>query len=313
MMQMLSPDPKPLRGIALKVSSVIAFTVMAALIKAAGRVPAGEIVFFRSFFAILPIITYLLLTGTLTTALKTNDPFGHIWRGFIGVSAMGFGFYAITRLPLPEVTALGYASPLFVVLLSALFLHEKVRIYRWSAVLVGLAGVIIISWPRLTVFNGAVGNTQTFGAMATIAGAFLAAIAMLIVRRLVRTEDTQTIVLYFSITASLIALLTIPFGWVALNPSQAMMLMTAGMIGGVAQILLTESYRHAEASVLAPFEYASILLAILLGYFVFAETPTAYTLTGSAFVVAAGIFIIWRERQLGLQRSKAKAAVQPQA
>jgi drug/metabolite transporter (DMT)-like permease len=85
------------------------------------------------------------------------------------------------------------------------------------------------------------------------------------------------------------------------------------MIGGVAQILLTESYRHAEASVLAPFEYASILLAILIGYFVFAETPTAYTLAGSAIVVAAGIFIIWRERKLGLQRGAAKAAVPPQA
>ena len=309
---MLAPDPKPLRGIALKVTSVIAFTMMAALIKAAGRVPAGEIVFFRSFFAIFPIVFYLLFTGTLLGAFKTQDPFGHIWRGFIGVSAMGFGFYAITRLPLPEVTALGYASPLFVVLLSAVFLHEKVRVYRWSAVLVGLIGVIIISWPRLTVFQNAVSADETLGALATIAGAFLAAIAMLLVRRLVRTEETQTIVLFFSISASLFALLTIPFGWVALSPFQITTLVAAGIIGGVAQILLTESYRHAEASVLAPFEYASILLALLIGYIVFAETPTAYTLTGSVIVVAAGIFIIWRERKLGLQRGPSKAAVPPQ-
>jgi drug/metabolite transporter (DMT)-like permease len=310
---MLAPDPKPLSGIALKVTSVVAFTMMAALIKAAGRVPAGEIVFFRSFFAMFPIVFYLLFTGTFQTALRTNDAFGHVWRGFIGVSAMGFGFYAITRLPLPEVTALGYASPLFVVLLSAVFLHEKVRVYRWSAVLVGLVGVVIISWPRLTVFQTSLGLEETYGALATIAGAFLAAVAMLIVRRLVKTEETQTIVLYFSISASLFALLTIPFGWGALNPAQIMLLVTAGMIGGVAQILLTESYRHAEASVLAPFEYASILLAILIGYFVFAETPTAYTLTGSAIVVAAGIFIILRERSLGLQRGNAKAAAPPQA
>ncbi len=310
---MLAPDPKPLRGIALKVTSVVAFTMMAALIKAAGRVPPGEIVFFRSFFAIFPIIFYLVFTGTFATALRTQDLFGHIWRGFIGVSAMGFGFYAITRLPLPEVTALGYASPLFVVLLSAVFLREKVRIYRWSAVLVGLIGVIIISWPRLTVFQSSLGLEETYGALATIAGAFLAAVAMLIVRRLVKTEETQTIVLYFSISASLFALITIPFGWVSLNPAQIMMLVTAGMIGGVAQILLTESYRHAEASVLAPFEYESILLAIIIGYFVFAETPTVYTLSGSAIVVAAGIFIIMRERALGLQRGQAKAAAPPQA
>jgi drug/metabolite transporter (DMT)-like permease len=309
---MLAPDPKPLNGIALKVSSVVAFTMMAALIKAAGKVPPGEIVFFRSFFAIFPIVFYLLFTGTFRTALKTNDPFGHVWRGFIGVSAMGFGFYAITRLPLPEVTALGYASPLFVVLLSATFLREKVRVYRWSAVLAGLAGVIIILWPRLTLFENPFGLEETHGAIATIAGAFLAAVAMLIVRRLVKTEETQTIVLFFSISASLFALLTVPFSWVALNPAQIMMLVTAGMIGGVAQILLTESYRHAEASVLAPFEYASILLAILIGYFVFAETPTAYTLTRSIIVVAAGIFIIWRERKLGLQRGPSKAAAPPQ-
>jgi drug/metabolite transporter (DMT)-like permease len=310
---MLAPDPKPLRGIALKIISVVTFTLMAALIKAAGKVPAGEIVFFRSFFAIFPIVFYLVRTATLATALKTNDLFGHVWRGFIGVSAMGFGFYAITRLPLPEVTALGYASPLFVVLLSAVFLRETVRIYRWSAVLVGLIGVITISWPRLTVLQNVVGAEEALGALATIAGAFLAAVAMLIVRRLVKTEETQTIVLYFSISASLFALLTIPFGWVALNPQQIMLLIMAGMIGGVAQILLTESYRHAEASVLAPFEYSSILLAILIGYFIFSETPTPYTLTGSAIVVAAGIFIIWRERRLGLQRGSAKAAAPPPA
>jgi drug/metabolite transporter (DMT)-like permease len=310
---MLASDPKPLRGIALKVGSVVAFTVMAALIKAAGRVPPGEIVFFRSFFAIFPIVAYLLFTGTLRSALKTNDPIGHIWRGFIGVSAMGFGFYAITRLPLPEVTALGFASPLFVVLLSAVFLREKVRAYRWSAVLVGLLGVFIISWPRLTLFQSGLGVEETWGALATIAGAFLAAIAMLIVRRLVRTEETQTIVLYFSISASVIALATIPFGWVALNPLQVITLVTAGMLGGIAQIMLTESYRHAEASVLAPFEYASILLAILIGFFVFAEKPNAYTLAGSGIVVAAGILIILRERQLGLQRNASKAAVPPQA
>jgi drug/metabolite transporter (DMT)-like permease len=310
---MFALNPNPLRGIALKVSSVVAFTMMAALIKAAGRVPAGEIVFFRSFFAILPILGYLIVTNTLSTALKTKDPFGHIWRGFIGVSAMGFGFYAITRLPLPEVTALGYASPLFVVLLSAVFLSEKVRIYRWSAVLSGLVGVVIISWPRLTVLQNGVGAEETFGALATIAGAFLAAVAMLIVRRLVRTEATQTIVLFFSISASVIALGSIPFGWVALNPAQIMLLMTAGIIGGVAQIALTESYRHAEASVLAPFEYASILLALIIGYFVFAETPTAYTLIGSAIIVFAGIFIILRERALGLQRGQAKAAMPPPA
>lgn len=303
---------KPLRGITLKIGSVIAFTMMAALIKAAGKVPAGEIVFFRSFFAVFPIAAYLLVTGTLVSSFKVKDPIGHIWRGLIGVSAMGFGFYAITRLPLPEVTALGYASPMFVVLLSAVFLHEKVRLYRWSAVLLGLLGVIIISWPRLTFVNASYGEQETLGALAAIGGAFLAAIAMLIVRRLVHKEETQTIVLYFSLSATFFSLLTIPFGWIALDAFQVAALVAAGMIGGGAQILLTESYRHAEASVLAPFEYTSIILAIFIGYFAFGELPTTYATAGALLVVAAGVFIIWRERSLGLQRGKAKSAIPPQ-
>jgi drug/metabolite transporter (DMT)-like permease len=304
---MVNTPASPVKGIVLKLASVLAFSAMVALVKAAGRVPSGQIVFYRSFFAVFPILAYLAWSGTLTGAMRTSDVFGHFWRGLVGVSAMAFGFFAITRLPLPEVTALGYASPLFVVLLSAIVLRETVRLYRWSAVAAGLVGVTIILWPRLSAFDGNWAGEEIAGAVAAVLGAFLAACAMLFVRRLVRTETTQTIVLYFSLIAAVASLASLPFGWISLSPWQAALLISAGAIGGIAQILMTEGYRHAEASVLAPFEYASMLIAILVGLLFFNEVPTLQTLLGGAVVIASGIFIIWRERQLGLERGRARA------
>jgi drug/metabolite transporter (DMT)-like permease len=304
--------PGPLRGMAFKLGSVAVFTAMAALIKAAGDTPPGQIVFYRSFFALLPILLFFALTGGLRTALKANDPAGHGWRALVGVCAMASGFYALTQLPLPEATALGFASPLFVVAMSALFLGEPVRAFRWLAVAAGLVGVLIILWPRIASSVGPTGDHALLGVAAALAGAFFAAIAMLAVRRLVKTESTPTIVIWFSILATLLSLLTIPFGWAALDTQQAMLLATAGMAGGVAQIMLTESYRHAEASVLAPFEYASILFATLLGTLFFDEAPNSWTISGAAIVIAAGILIIWREGRLGLRRGPIKAVVPPQ-
>jgi drug/metabolite transporter (DMT)-like permease len=308
---MVPAQPSMLRGITFKVGSVVVFTLMAVLIKAAGQVPPGQVVFFRSFFAIFPILAFFALVGGLRTALRAKDPLGHAWRGMVGVLAMACGFYAIATLPLPEATALGFASPLFVVLLSALVLREKVRAHRWSAVAAGLVGVLIICWPQLSFGAAALSASAAAGTVAALAGAFLAAIAMLLVRRLVRSEATPTIVIWFSISATVLSLFSVPFGWVALEGRQMLMLAAAGVLGGIAQIMLTESYRHAEASVLAPFEYVSILLASFFGFIVFAEVPTSWTIAGSALVIAAGVFIIWRERRLGVLHAPVKAASQP--
>ena len=304
----------PLRGIALKVVSVTVFVVMSALIKAAGQLPAGQIVFFRSFFAVLPILVMLAWRRELRGALHTANPLSHIARGVVGVTAMGLGFFALTRLPLPDAITLNYAQPLLVVVFSALFLGEAVRIYRWSAASIGLLGVVIISWPNLTLFAGEGGmeSQQALGVAAALTGAAVSAVAMLLVRRLVQTERTSTIVLWFSLTASAMALLTVPFGWAALSWWQAGLLVAAGVCGGLGQILMTESYRHAEASTIAPFEYTSMILAIAVGYLAFGDLPTAYTIVGGTIVVAAGIFIIWRERQLGLERGRARKVAPPQ-
>ena len=307
-------ESRPFLAIGLKVGSVTAFMGMATAIKYAGQLPAGQIVFFRSFFAILPICVYLLAVGQLAGAWRTEHLVGHVMRGLVGVSAMALGFYGLTRLPLPDSTAIGYARPLVTVVFGAVLLGEVVRRYRWGAVIAGLFGVVVISWPKLQLFRGAgdFGGDQALGVAATFASACIAGLAMVLVRRLLVTEKTATIVLYFSVTASVFALATIPFGWQALDMTQTVSLVLSGFCGGLGQILLTQSYRHADVSTIAPFEYTSVVLSIAIGYFVFAEVPGWATIIGSAIVTASGIFIIYREHRLGLERARARRAITPQ-
>ena len=295
----------PLRGIALKLGSVVLFVVMAALIKATStEVPAGEAVFFRSAFALPVILIWLVWRGDLSTGLRTRDPVGHLWRGLIGVSAMGCTFAGLGLLPFPEVTAIGYAAPLLTVLFGALLLGERIRAFRMSAVAIGLCGVLIVLWPRLSLDE--VNRAATIGVGLVLLSALFRALAHIQIRRLVRSEETSAIVFYFSLTSSVFALMTAPFGWAWPSPQGALMLVGAGLLGGLAQIFLTTAYRFGEAGLLAPFDYASILFALLIGYAVFDEVPTAWMLVGAAIVVFAGILIIWRERQLGLRRGTAR-------
>ncbi len=309
-----SHPSSPLVGIALKIVSVAIFVAMSSLLKAAGQLPAGQLVFFRSFFAILPVMLYLAYQGELRTALYTKRPLGHVARGLIGVASMGCSFFALTRLPLPEAITINYAQPLFVVMFSALFLGEVVRIHRWSAVAVGLIGVVIVSWPKLSMVGGdaSLESGEVAGVAAAFVAAALSAVAMLQVRSLVRTESSAVIVIWFSLTASAVGLLTAPFGWQPIGFWQTVCLVSAGFCGGIAQIFMTQAYRHAEASTVAPFEYTSIILAIVVGYLAFGEQPTIHIFVGGAIVIGAGIFIVWREQRLGLERRKARKASPPQ-
>lgn len=300
-------------GIGLKVASVASFLTMAALLKATGSLPPGELVFFRSFFAIFPIAIFLAMRGQLVEGLQTERPFGHVGRGILGTAAMGFMFYALTKLPLPEAVAIGYAMPLLIVVFGALFLKEDVRLYRWGAVAVGVVGVGIIVWPRLTVFSGGGGPATdlAIGAIAGIVSAVFGAFAMMHVRNLVQTERSATIVLYFSITSSLAGLATLPLGWLWPTPAQWAMLVSAGIAGGIGQILLTEAYRNADVSVVAPFEYTSLIFSLVIGYVFFGDVPTITMLIGALIVVAAGLFIIWREHALGIEQRKAREVTPP--
>ncbi|MBO6897560.1 MAG: DMT family transporter [Shimia sp.] len=305
---------QPLKGIAFKITAIALFSIMAAMIKAtADTVPAGQAVFFRSFFAMFVIFIWLLQRGEMPQGLRVNNAMGHVWRGVIGTTAMAMNFAALGLLPLPEVTAIGFAAPLMTVIFAAMFLGEEVRAFRLTAVGVGLIGVTVVLWPRLTIFDADQASAMaTVGVMLVLGSALFRALAQIHIRKLVQTDQTSAIVFYFSLTASCLSLLTLPFGWVVPTWEQTALLVTAGLIGGVAQIMLTSCYRFAPASVVAPFDYVAMLFAILIGYVWFSEIPTPQMLIGASIVIAAGILIIWRERQLGLKRGKARPGVTPQ-
>ncbi|MBV1868595.1 MAG: DMT family transporter [Marinosulfonomonas sp.] len=303
---------RPVHGILLKLCSVVILVVMSSIIKAYSQdVPPGQAVFFRSFFAIPVILVWVSLRGEIRSGLRVNNVMSHVWRGGIGTCAMVLYFASLGMLPLPEVMAIGYAAPLMVVILAAIFLGEKVRGFRITAVVIGLVGVLVVLSPRLSAFGAVVDERAQIGAMVVLASALFVAISQIVLRKIVDSEHTAAIVFYYSIISSLLALCSAPFGWTMPGAEVFLMLILAGLMGGAGQIFLTSSYRHADVSVIAPFDYASMILALLIGYFVFDEVPTMVMLSGASLVISAGVFIIWREHKLGLERAKQRKAATP--
>jgi drug/metabolite transporter (DMT)-like permease len=296
------------KAIGLKLLSALLFAVMSALVRHLGDVaPVGQMVFFRSAFAIVPVVVIYAIRGELRSAVYTGRPFGQLGRGLLSVGGMFSNFSALIRLPLADATAISFASPLITVALAAIVLKERVRIYRWSAVLVGFAGVIVMLVPRFDMSNyAAVGAaTAAAGSLFAIISAFCNAGTVIQTRRLTQSETTSSIVFYFSVVCAIAGALTLPFAWHSPTGPELTALIALGVLGGLAHIFLTESYRHATASVVAPFDYSSMLWALLLGYWVFGELPSVLVYIGGVIVAGAGLFVIWRERQLGVQRARA--------
>lgn len=306
-----SADPAALRvfkGILLKVASALLFTVMASLVRwTSDAVPVGQAVFFRSALAIVPVLAIYAWRRELGAAVRTSRPLGHLGRGLVGVVGMFLNFGALGLLPLAEVTAIGFAAPLLTVALAAFILKERVRVYRWSAVGVGFLGVLVMLSPHLSGGAMAHGPGSALGATLAMAAALCSALAVIQTRRLMGSETTSAIVFYFSVIASLAGLATAPFGWVLPSGPVLAALVAAGLLGGVAQLLMTESFRLAPASVVAPFDYTTMLWAFALGYALFGEVPATVVYVGAVIVTAAGLFVIWRERRLGLERARAGA------
>ncbi|HEX2655388.1 MAG TPA: DMT family transporter [Xanthobacteraceae bacterium] len=293
-------------GILLKIISTLLFALMSAAIRWIGQsVPLGEVVFFRSAFAIIPIVLVYAVQGRLWSAFRTKRPLGHVGRGLVGVLGMFLNFAALARLPLADATVISFATPLVTVVLAALVLHEQVRIYRWTAVAVGFLGVIVMLLPYLDLSHlwQREAPQQTLGAVMGLVGAICVAGAVVQTRRLTDTETTSAIVLYFSLICAVGGLLTIP-EWSMPDGWQLAALISIGVLGGVSHIFLTESYRLAPASVVAPFDYMSIIWAFVLGYALFGEMPTRLVFVGALIVTGAGLFVVWREWQLGIERAK---------
>jgi drug/metabolite transporter (DMT)-like permease len=302
---------RPLFGIALKVISTLAFAGMATLIKlASDRYPTGELTFFRSFFAVIPVMAWVAWRGELPIVFLTENIGGHLYRSVVGSTAMFCGFAALSFLPIADATAIGYAAPLLTVVFAVLLLGEKVHVYRWTAVAVGLVGILVI----LSDYVGSEahpGGSHAIGAFIGLGGAVAAALAATQVRSLVRTEHPATIVVYFSLFTALFSLATLPFGWRAPDVSDFLQLVGAGILGGIGQVLLTQSYRYGEASVIAPFEYTSMLWVLLVSLLVFGTWPSVTILVGTVIVIGAGLSIIYRERQLGIQHARARRVTPP--
>ncbi len=297
---------RPALAVGLKLTALMLFTLMSALVKALSEdFPPGELVFFRSLLAIPVIIAWLIWRGELSQGFVVKKPMGHFWRGVLGTSAMGLTFTGLSLLPLPEVTAIGYATPIFTLVLAALLLGERIRMIRIGAVMLGLVGVLIMLWPRL-------GSTEmevaaTIGALCVLAATIARAFVQIHIRQLVKVDHPAAIVFYFSITATLLSSLTVFWGWTMPTLDQALLLVVVGLIGGVAQILVTSSYRFGQASMLAPYDYTTMLFAIAISYFWFDELPTLAILLGAALVIAGNVVVVWREHQLGLERGKARS------
>jgi drug/metabolite transporter (DMT)-like permease len=294
------------QAILLKLISAFLLASMSAMVRFLGeKYPVGQIVFFRSAFAIIPVVLIYAWRNELAAAVGTSRPFGHLGRGVISIGGMFLNFAALARLPIVDATAISFAAPLITVAMAAIFLKERVRIYRWSAVVVGFIGILVMLAPYLDVKQHAVAAASTLGLAFAITAAFCNAGSVIQTRRLTETETTSSIVFYFSLICALAGLATWPLGWLSPSWPELAALVTIGLFGGVAHILLTESYRLAPASLVAPFDYTAMLWAFVLGYVFFHEVPTVHVFIGAAIIAAAGLFVIWRERALGLQRVRA--------
>ena len=276
-------------GIALRVAAMFCMAGLAALVKwCSGRgVPVLEIIFFRNAFAFVPVLLYVWRTSGFAV-LQTRRPVGHLTRSIVGLTGMVCGFTAVSLLPLTQSTALSFSAPLFMTALSALVLREHVGPHRWAAVAVGFAGVLIMVHPDPT-------RMVSLGTLLALSGALATGGATTAIREIGRTEPGPTIVFYFTLAGMVLGLASLPFGWVIPDMTTLALLIAAGLIGGVGQLLLTEALRRAPVAVVAPFDYTQLVWASLLGFLVWGETPKIATLAGAVVVAASGVYILYRE------------------
>lgn len=295
-----APTASPaLRGIANIVLAVGLFAAMDALVKhLAVSYPVLQLVFFRSLFAFLPLTLLIAHSGGLS-ALATTRPLGHVLRSMTGLVSMLLFFLAFALLPLAEAIALSFAGPLFLTVLSIPLLGEQVGLRRWAAVIVGFLGVLIIVRPGAGVFGPE--------ALIPVGAALAYAFAMIFVRKLSRSETNAAIVFYFTLSCTILSALGLPFVWVTPTLADLPALIGIGLLGGAAQLFMTQAFRLAAAAVVAPFEYLAILFGIGFGYAFWGEIPDRWTLLGAAVVVASGLYILRREARRRAERALSPA------
>ncbi|MCA1772620.1 MAG: DMT family transporter [Halomonas sp.] len=258
---------RPARGILLRVLSGLLFTGMLVSIKAVSdAVPVGQSVFFRSLFALLPIVVFLALRREFPRGLATRRQLGHALRSGLGAAAMFASFAAVALLPVAEATLLAQLTPVFMAIGGILLLGERFSLYRAGAIVLALSGMAVLVLPGLGA-DGAHGQVAGYALGAL--SALLTAGALLTVRRISRTETAGSIAFYFILVSSLAGLATLPLGWAVLSPAEFGLLVLSGLFGGAAHIAMTLALRYAEASRLAPFEYIALVWPVLADWMLF--------------------------------------------
>lgn len=285
----------PRRGALLMLCATAVFLLMGATIKGmAGHVPWPEIMFFRCAVAVPLVVLLAASRGDANFATRRIG--GHVWRAFSGTLAMICSFFSLTVLPLAEQTALTYSTPLFVTLLAIPFLGERPGAARWTAVLVGFGGILVIALGQgAFIVSGPRDVLYLLGFSAAVIHGLFSAITTLLVRSLSATEKSTTIVLWQSLLMSLLTALALPFVWVTPSLGELALLVCVGLLGGVGQLLLTEAWASAQVSAVAPFSYTALLWAALFGWIAWGEVPGVWTWAGAGLIVLAGLAMLRSE------------------
>jgi len=275
------------RGIFYMVISTIAFAGVNAIIKwEVGRYPVGEVAFYRSLFAFV-IVAVVIIPRRGIAVFRTNRLRAHLQRGVSQFGSMTCMLMAFSLMPLGSAVAVSFAAPLFTTLLSIVVLKERVGIHRWAALVFGFVGVVVIAQPGI-------GTIQP-GALFALANAVLISSVAIAIRRMSATESTETLTLYQMAVITLCTLTLLPFGFIRPSWHDLGLLALAGAGNGIAQIWWTRSLSLAPPSAIVPFNYLSLVWAMILGFAVWGDVPGPDLMLGAAIVVGSGLYILWRE------------------
>ncbi len=266
--------------------SICAFSVMDIIVKWSEHYPLGQVLFFRGFFGIV-FYFFIIPRERLSNFYYTKRAGLHFLRCFSGLIALVAIFIALRSLPLATVVSISFAAPIFTTIFSIFLLSEKVGIYRWLAVIVGFVGILIITEPGITSLN----IYYIFPIIFCIGLSYVA----IIIRKLSTSEPVWLISLFFSISITLLSLLSIPFGWVMPTIKDFLILAMIGIFGGVANLWLGQSYKYSEVSLVTPLKYLALVFAIIFGYLIWDEVPTIKSLFGAALVIFSTLIIFRRE------------------
>ena len=277
--------------------SVCAFSIMDAIVKWSDTYPVGQVLFFRGLFGMIPIF-FLIPRERYFDFYKTKRPFLHFKRVLAGLISIVAIFIALRKLPLATVVSISFAAPIFTTIFSIFLLKEKVGFYRWLAVFVGFIGIIIISEPGYSSLN-----INYLYPIIFCLGLSYVAIA---IRQLSSTEPVWLIGLYFSFSIMIISFFTISQGWLMPNLKDLFLLSMVGILGGLANLWLTQSYKLSEVTLVTPLKYLALVFGIFFGYLIWDEVPSIKTLTGASLVIISSFIIFRREIYLKKQLSIAR-------